>query len=252
MARQGAQKALESLGILEPWLGVLKLNCSRVKKTKGLPPLIQRMIQATARMGQRDLTPMAAVAGAVSEEVADFLASLGGSRIIVNNGGDIALRLHRSETVRVGIRLDVERPECGYRLVVDGRAGIGGIATSGLGGRSFTKGLASAAVCIGSSAAHADAAATALGNSTWVEDPGVETAFAEELYPDTDIPGHRVVTRVGDIEEEKIGEAVHNGLKLASVLIAKGLITAAIVAVKGRVGWTPGLQCRGREFSLRA
>jgi len=248
MARQGAEKALEILEELAGWLNIIKLSWTKIKNLNGLPLIVQQMVLAAQMTDDADVTPLAAVAGAVSDQVADFLKARGGNRIIVDNGGDIALRLGRDETIKVGIRSDVNRKECPYGLVVNGQAGIGGIATSGLGGRSFTKGVASAAVCIGSSAVYADAAATVVGNSTWVEDPSIETALAEDLYPDTDITGQRVVTRVGEIGEQKIGQAIQQGLKKACILTEKELIGGAIVAVKGQVGWTPNLECRGRDF----
>jgi len=108
--------------------------------------------------------------------------------------------------------------------------------------------LASAAVALGQSAVYADAAATVLGNSTWVDDPNIDTELAERLYPDSDIAGQRVVTKVGEIGEKKVEEAMQNGLKTASLLIDKGLIRGAIIALKRRVVWTPNIECRGRDL----
>ncbi|NIQ38408.1 MAG: hypothetical protein GTN81_07460 [Proteobacteria bacterium] len=251
MAREGGERALELLEELARWLSIIKLNCTRIKRVHGLPVIVRQMIRAAQKTGDTHVTPLAAVAGAVSDQVADFLKARGGSRIIVNNGGDIALRLGQEEKVIVGVRSDVSRGDCPYGLVVDGRWRIGGVATSGVGGRSFTKGIASAAVCIGSSAAYADTGATVLGNSTWVEDSKVETELAEVLYPDTDLAGQRVVTRVGEIGERKIDEALQNGMRKASLLREKGLIKGALIAVKGRVCWTPNLERRGRNFFMR-
>ncbi len=248
LAREGAEKALELLKTLADSLSVIKRRSHTIKRVQGLPSVVQQMIQATQHMEDSYLTPLAAVAGAVSDEVANFLEARDGSRIIVNNGGDIALRLRRDETIKVGVRLDVQRRACAHSLIVAGMTGIGGVATSGFGGRSFTKGLASAAVAIGQSAAYADAAATVLGNSTWVDDPNIDTELAEKLYPDTDIPGQRVVIKVGEIGERKIREAMQNGLKTASLLINKGLIRGGIIALKGRVAWTPNIECRGRNL----
>jgi ApbE superfamily uncharacterized protein (UPF0280 family) len=248
LAQEGAEKALELLKTLADLLSVIKQRSNTIKRVQGLPPIVRQMIRATQQMEDSHLTPLAAVAGAVSDEVANFLEARDGSRIIVNNGGDIALRLRRDETITVGIRLDVQRQACAYRLIVAGMTGIGGVATSGLGGRSFTKGLASAAVALGQSAVYADAAATVLGNSTWVDDPNIDTELAERLYPDTDLAGQRVVIKVGEIGEKKVEEAMQNGLKTASLLIGKGLIRGAIIALKGRVVWTPNIECRGRDL----
>jgi hypothetical protein len=119
--------------------------------------------------------------------------------------------------------------------------GIGGVATSGLGGRSFTKGIASAATVLSQSASLADAAATVIGNFTHVEDPSIKRSLAERIYPDTDITGEWVTTEVGRLSQEKIEEALRNGLSKAHLICQKGLIKAALVAVKGRVAWTESL-----------
>jgi hypothetical protein len=74
--------------------------------------------------------------------------------------------------------------------------------------------------------------------------------LAENLYPDTDIAGQRVVIKVGEIGEEKIREAMENGLRRASHLMDKGLIRGGIIALKGRVAWTPNIECRGRNLCV--
>jgi ApbE superfamily uncharacterized protein (UPF0280 family) len=119
--------------------------------------------------------------------------------------------------------------------------GIGGVATSGLGGRSFTKGIASAATVLSQSASLADAAATVIGNSTHVEDPSIKRSLAERIYPDTDIAGEWVTTEVGKLSQEKIEEALRNGLSKADSICQKGFIKAALVAVKDRVVWTESM-----------
>jgi ApbE superfamily uncharacterized protein (UPF0280 family) len=118
---------------------------------------------------------------------------------------------------------------------------MGGVATSGLGGRSFTKGIASAATVLSQSASLADAAATVIGNFTHVEDPGIKRSLAERIYPDTDIAGEWVTTEVGRLSQEKIEEALRNGLSKAYSICQKGFIKAALVAVRGHVVWTDSL-----------
>jgi ApbE superfamily uncharacterized protein (UPF0280 family) len=115
------------------------------------------------------------------------------------------------------------------------------VATSGLGGRSFTKGIASAATVLAENASLADAAATVVGNYTNVEDPGIVRSRAETIYPDTDIAGEWVTMRVGLLPAEKVGEALQNGLNKARALCARGLIQGALIAVKDRVAWTNSL-----------
>ena len=110
---------------------------------------------------------MAAVAGTIADATADFLAESGLTRVIVNNGGDVAVRLAEGEKVSVGIRPDVNRPRVSHRLLLAPEMDIGGVCTSGLGGRSFTRGIASAATVFANRAAIADAAATAVANATF-------------------------------------------------------------------------------------
>ena len=77
------------------------------------------MIRACKKMEARDLTPLAAVAGASSDVVADFLIAKGGTKIIVDNGGDIAIRLKGDEQARVGIKTEVDARRPSYLLVID-------------------------------------------------------------------------------------------------------------------------------------
>jgi ApbE superfamily uncharacterized protein (UPF0280 family) len=119
--------------------------------------------------------------------------------------------------------------------------GIGGVATSGLGGRSFTKGIASAATVLSQTAALSDAAATVIGNFTNVEDPNIMRSLAEKIYPDTDIAGEWVTIKVGKLSEEKIEEALNRGFSKAQLICQKGLINGGLIALQGRVVWTKSL-----------
>jgi hypothetical protein len=48
-------------------------------------------------MRDPNCTPLAAVAGATADMVADFLLETGATNIVVNNGGDISIRLREGE-----------------------------------------------------------------------------------------------------------------------------------------------------------
>ena len=122
----------------------------------------------------------------------------GATRVIVNNGGDIALRAPAGERVRVGVVSDLAARRVTHTLDVAGGSGTGGVATSGFGGRSLTKGIASAAVALAATAAAADALATSLANATNADDPAIRRCLAEELDPGTDIRGHTVTAAVGE------------------------------------------------------
>ncbi len=241
LAKEGARVAIGVLEDLARFLPVIKRKARELEGKKSYPDVVGRMIESTKKMGAPDLTPLAAVAGTTSDVVADFLYSQGGTKIIVDNGGDIAVRLREGEVARVGVKTDIEAARPTYLILIDSTLGVGGVATSGLGGRSFTKGVASAATVLSQSASLADAAATVIGNFTLVEDPSIKRSLAERIYPDTDIAGEWVTTEVGRLSEEKIEEALRKGLSEAHSICQKGLIKAALVAVKGQVVWTDSL-----------
>ena len=241
LAKEGARRAKEILEELARFLLVIKRKSLELEVDERFPDVVRRMIEATRRMEESDLTPLASVAGAASDAVADFMIGKGGTKIIVDNGGDIAIRLRENEGATVGVKTDIDAVRPTYVLSVHPAMEVGGVATSGLGGRSFTKGIASAATVVSISASLADAGATVIGNSTNVEHPGITRSLAETIYPDTDIAGEWVTVEVGELPGEKIEEALARGLGKADAICRKGLIKGALVAVKGRVGWTESL-----------
>jgi ApbE superfamily uncharacterized protein (UPF0280 family) len=242
LAKEGTQKAREVLEELALFLPVIKKKTQDLHVEGEYPEVVRRMIEATRMMEAPDLTPMAAVAGAASDAVADFMLLRGGTKIIIDNGGDIAVRLKEGETATVGIRTDIGAKRPSYVISIDEAMGVGGIATSGLGGRSFTKGIASAATVLAGTASFSDAAATVIGNSTHVENPQIKRSLAESIYPDTDIAGEWVTVEVGELSREIIEEALQRGLSKADSICRKGLIRGALVAVKGRVGWSRSME----------
>jgi ApbE superfamily uncharacterized protein (UPF0280 family) len=242
LAKEGAHMAIRVLEDLARYLPVIKKKAQELEVEKSYPDVVRRMIDATKKVGEPDLTPLAAVAGTASDVVADYLFSKGGTKILVDNGGDIALRLRHGEVARVGVKTDIHAIRPTYLIAVDSTMGIGGVATSGLGGRSFTKGIASAATVLSESASLADAAATVIGNFTHVEDPSIKRSLAEKIYPDADIAGEWVTTEVGRLSREKIDEALRNGLSKASSICQKGLIMGALIVVKDQAVWTDSLE----------
>lgn len=248
LAAEGAKFAMKVLEDLAKFLTVIKKKTQNLEIEETYPDVVRRMIEATKMMGEPGLTSLAAVAGAASDVVADFMINQGGTKIIVDNGGDIAIRVREGEKARVGVKTDIEAREPTYLISIESTMGIGGIATSGLGGRSFTKGIASAATVLSESASLSDAAATVIGNFTNVEDPDIERSLAERLYPDTDIAGEWVTTKVGRLSQEKIDEALSKGLSKAYSLCDKGVIKGALVAVQGKVVWTESMEAWLRKI----
>jgi len=199
---------------------------------------VREMVRSVLAVGDADLTPMAAVAGAIADAVADYLADRGMTKTIVNNGGDIAIRLRGEASATVGIRQDVTRHDVSHVIRLGPERLSWGVATSGMGGRSLTRGIASAASIIADRASTADAAATAVANASLVEDPEVIQVNAETVDPDTDIPGIRVTRRIGRLKEETRLKGVEQALHRAAALMERQIVLGAFVAVAGQIGMT--------------
>jgi len=135
--------------------------------------VVARRMHAAVAPFARDhfITPMAAVAGSVAEEILAAMAQAAPlRRAYVNNGGDIALHLTDGEAFTVGL---IDRPDrFGVMRTAEVRADdpTRGIATSGYHGRSFSLGIADAVTVLAATAAQADAAATIIANA--VDLPG--------------------------------------------------------------------------------
>jgi hypothetical protein len=200
--------------------------------------LVLKMLNSVLAIGDEDLTPMAAVAGTIADEVADFLFQRGTTKAVVDNGGDVAIRADREDPITVGIRPDVNDRAVPHVIGLDPTLRSHGVATSGLGGRSLTRGIASAATVVARTASLADAAATAVANASFVEDDQVWRRASEEVDPYTDIPGLHVTVKVGPLSEEKKRLAVSKALARAEDLVQRGVILGAFVAVQGVHGMT--------------
>jgi uncharacterized protein len=183
------------------------------------------------------ITPMAAVAGSVAEEVLGAMVKAAPlSRAYINNGGDIAFHLTDGEQFTVGL---IDRPDALGLMrttVVRERDPARGIATSGRHGRSFSLGIADAVTVLARTAAQADAAATIIANAVDLPDhPSVIRCPANELQPDSDL-GSRLVTReVGYLTEVEITSALEGGCDKARRLLDLGLIEAAALHLKGEI-----------------
>lgn len=193
-------------------------------------PVAQRMVEATWPHRAVYITPMAAVAGAVADEMLRVLVhgrTL--DKAYVNDGGDIAIHLTPGHELRAGIfaqgldgvaRLTAERP-------------VRGIATSGRGGRSFSLGIADSATVLATTAAAADAAATLIANAANIDHPAVERRPAHELDPDSDLGDLPVTVAVGALPLEAVAEALDRGAAEARRLRRCGLIDSAALSLHG-------------------
>ena len=181
------------------------------------------------------ITPMAAVAGAVAEEILGAMcdaAPLG--RAYVSNGGDIALHLARGEQFCMGLMDRPDRQGVIRTTIIDADDPSRGVATSGRHGRSFSLGIADAVTVLAKTAGSADAAATIIANAVDLPGhPAIIRCPACELQPDSDL-GPRLVTRdVGGLAGNEIEQALAAGEARARELLAAGLIDAAALRLFG-------------------
>lgn len=228
------EAALYAVGVIRSLAAVKEIAAmpqDAIGDTGDLPEVLQRMVAAVRASGDGDLTPMAAVAGTVADMTADWLAARDIPKVVVNNGGDIAVRLQSGHSVSVGITPALDLAPT-HVLTINAGDGIGGVATSGLGGRSFTKGIATAAVAVATHAALADACATSLGNATFAPHPAIRMVPAQEVDPLTDIVGHLVVREVGPLPPEVFQEALTNGWQRARQLYDLGIIKGAALFIR--------------------
>lgn len=214
----------------------------------------RRMHAAVAPFAARHfITPMAAVAGSVAEEILG--AMLGAARLdraYVNNGGDIALHLTGAEQFSIGLLDRPDRHGVMQTICIEADDSARGIATSGRHGRSFSLGIADAVTVLARTASQADAAATIVANAVDLPGhPAIVRCPANELQPDSDL-GVRLVTRdVGVLGDSEIEDALGAGVIRAQQLLASGLIEGAalrllgetaVVGSTGLKGWPPVLR----------
>jgi ApbE superfamily uncharacterized protein (UPF0280 family) len=233
--RAAAERFVTVLDELCAELSVLR-QPARIGDSLPVGVIARRMAEAVAPYSERNfITPMAAVAGAVAEEIISSMtcaASL--SRAYVNNGGDIALHLAPGEHFVVGM---VERPD---RPSLFGKVGlhssdlVRGIATSGWRGRSFSLGIADAVTVLADRAAMADAAATIIANAVDLPGhPAITRIPACDLAPDSDLGDWLVTRAVGDLSAAEIAAALDAGMAVADSLVCERLIRSAALHLLG-------------------
>lgn len=197
------EHVLDQFNKLIQYIPVLKKMRIYRDTNNEFPEVLNSMIIAVEKSGYEELNTLGAVAGSFSDIALKKAIELGGTRVIINNGGDIALYDLEGKPIKVGIPYTNDEKKGQLVLNITKEQDIHGICTSGAGGRSFTKGIATAAVALASDAATADACATYLGNMTTVEDENIIRCLAEEIDSETDIRGQLVTLKVGKISEEK-------------------------------------------------
>ena len=195
----------------------------------------QRMTAAVWPLREVFVTPMAAVAGGVAD---DMLAALvNGRRLtkaIVNNGGDIALHLATGESLSAGLVADIADPALDAGATIDATSAVRGIATSGWRGRSQSLGIADAVTVLARSAAAADAAATLIANAVDTDHPSILRAPARSLREDSDLGDRLVAVEVPPLPRACIDQALAAGLACAERMRAQGFIDSALLVLQGQ------------------
>jgi ApbE superfamily uncharacterized protein (UPF0280 family) len=241
LARQAAEASILYLERIARCRPLLSRPWPRIKDLCD-DELAQRMVTSVKTIGDGDLTPMAAVAGTIADAVADWLFERGLTRVIVDNGGDIAIRLARGERATVGVRPQITSRLISHVIYLDSSRSAWGVTTSGMGGRSFTRGIASAVTVLADNASLADAAATAVANSCFVEDKSILQLPAQNIDPNSDLADIHVTSEVKLLSTESIRKAVGNARRKADNLFQKDLIIGAFIALGSVYTITDGLK----------
>ncbi|MEE8173516.1 MAG: UPF0280 family protein [Alphaproteobacteria bacterium] len=204
----------------------------------------RRMASAVWPHREAFVTPMAAVAGAVADDVLAALAERRDlTRVYVNNGGDIAFHLAAGQSFDAGIVDDAHAPAMDARVRLSHDMPVRGLATSGWRGRSHSLGVADAVTVLAGCAAEADVAATLIANAVDVDHPAVTRAPANSLSDDSDLGDLQVTVAVGELPADAVERALAAGLARARAMQAQGLLFSAYLSLQDRVK-TVGAEAR--------
>lgn len=228
------QKALKEIASSLP---VLRQGTDMTSSTalEGLPRV---MFDAVLSTGEKTLTPMAAVAGAVADVVAEWIYAQGADVVLVNNGGDVAIRLAPGQQIRMGILPDIDG-KISQVVTINSTDNIGGVCTSGLGGRSLTRGIANSVTVFSSNCAVADACATHIANSSYIASPRVHTCDAKEVDPESDIAELSIVYKVDALNSAEIKQGLNQILAVAEHQRKRNNLLYAAADIQGRCVWFP-------------
>ncbi len=185
--------------------------------------LARRMWLACHPFHSQFITPMAAVAGAVAQEIVALYERPGVTRAWVNNGADLA----RFDPADGAPRLDGD-------FVVTADLPVRGIATSGWRGRSFSLGIADSVTVLARTAAMADAAATVIANAVDIDDARIARRPASALKDDSDLGDLLVTVDVPPLPPAQVLAALQAGAARARALQRDGLIHSALLVCQHR------------------
>ena len=222
---------LNAKNYFETLLEELVLDLTLLKKevvlnTKFNNKISQSMQDATERFKPSFITPMAAVAGSIADNILKVLIDdTHLEKAYVNNGGDISFYLNENQTMK-GSLAAIPNMITEIKYKNSSR----GIATSGWRGKSFSRGIADSVTVLANNAAIADAAATMIGNAVDIYDhPNIKKKPANFIYEDSDLNNLPVTIEVGKLTKIEIKEALKNGYQTAIEYVQKDLINTALI-----------------------
>ena len=186
----------------------------------------QSMQDATEKYSPTFITPMAAVAGSIADNILRVLINdTNLEKAYVNNGGDVSFYLNKNQIMKTSL---AAIPNMIAEIKYKDKSR--GIATSGWRGKSFSRGIADSVTVLADNAAMADAAATMIGNAVDIYNhPKIKKQPANEMYEDSDLKNLLITVEVGLLTKVEIKEALKNGYQTALQYINKDLINTALI-----------------------
>ena len=132
------------------------------KSRSDVPPLI---VSLMAQAGRRaEVGPMAAVAGTISQLSMDYMVENGANYVIVDNGGDVAIKTDLDVIVGLYAGESPLSGELGFKIKF-GKTPMGICTSSGTVGHSISFGRSDSVTVFADEASIADALATSIGNA---------------------------------------------------------------------------------------
>ena len=199
------------------------------------------MISTARQFEDRFITPMAAVAGAVADEILNSMKNVKGlDSIYVNNGGDIAFFIGHDKKMKIGIVPTLTAAEPVASVEITSGDKVRGIATSGWDGHSLSLGIADAVTVLAKNAAIADIVATLIANEVNCDSDCIDRVPALEIDPDSDLKEKLVTIKVGNLDENEISKALARGARFAQKLIDEKKIFGVFIYLQGHncsLGW---------------
>jgi uncharacterized protein len=255
--REVLEELVSELVLLKTSVSISPDDCSSGSHTSLNGRVAQRMFQSCAPYGRVDgvfVTPMAAVAGCVAQEILSYLQASGIQKAWVNNGGDIAW--YAPAQVQVAFSVGVPAlPQVGTILLLP-EDKCWGVATSGWRGRSQSLGIADSVTVIAQEAGQADVAATLIANEVSLKELATEHCQviqkpARQVKDQSDLGDRLVTVSVGPLSLAEIKVALDSGERYAQTLLSRDWIRGAVLCLKGQFR-VCGMQAGKRTMAVDA